>query len=109
VFFLFYLNPACEYLQNLGSKNTASIQTRIDDNILLCSTNSNACNEQRGHKMSRIFSIVFFSFFVFFQSAIQPVHAGQASLIFDIDGDNDVRPLTDGLLLLRYQFGFRFL
>jgi len=27
--------------------------------------------------------------------------------VLDIDGDNDVKPLSDGLLVLRYLFGFR--
>lgn len=32
--------------------------------------------------------------------------AGIESAILDIDGDGNVKPLTDGLLLLRYLFGF---
>ncbi len=31
----------------------------------------------------------------------------EAGLDFDIDGDGDIKPLTDGLLTLRYLFGFR--
>ena len=33
--------------------------------------------------------------------------ASESSFAFDIDGDGEIKPLTDGLLLLRYQFGFR--
>jgi hypothetical protein len=29
------------------------------------------------------------------------------SFSFDVDGDNKTRPLSDSLLILRYQFGFR--
>ena len=35
-------------------------------------------------------------------------HEAQATvpLIYDVDGDQQVEPLTDGLLVLRHQFGF---
>ena len=35
------------------------------------------------------------------------VQNGRDSLAFDVDGDGQVQPLTDGLLMLRWLFGFR--
>ena len=34
-------------------------------------------------------------------------YIAEEQIHFDLDGDGDVLPLTDGLLLLRYLFGFR--
>ena len=37
---------------------------------------------------------------------LSPVYAANASSVFDIDGNNQTEALSDGLLLLRYLFGF---
>ncbi|MEE9337675.1 MAG: hypothetical protein V3U87_06315 [Methylococcaceae bacterium] len=41
------------------------------------------------------------------QVAIEVVENTTVSFNLDLDGDGEVKPLTDGLLSLRYQFGFR--
>ncbi len=42
-----------------------------------------------------------------YELAADPVQITVQNRTLDIDGDGEIRPLTDGLLVLRYLFGFR--
>jgi hypothetical protein len=44
---------------------------------------------------------------VFLRAVAAPTPTGPSTAAVDVDGDGEVEPLTDGLLLLRYMFGFR--
>ena len=43
---------------------------------------------------------------ILFLSVLQNVQSSEADFSFDIDGDGETEALTDGLLVLRYLFGF---
>ena len=53
--------------------------------------------------MSRLSLIVMGTLFLM---VVQNVRASEADFSFDIDGDGETEALTDGLLVLRYLFGF---
>lgn len=57
----------------------------------------------------RIASLILFNIFIFSQVLFNSAIAEEtpATNVFDIDGNGKTEPLTDGLLALRYQFGFR--
>jgi hypothetical protein len=44
---------------------------------------------------------------IFLRAVAVPTPSTPAGAAVDVDGDGEVEPLTDGLLLLRYLFGFR--
>ncbi|MCS5570643.1 MAG: hypothetical protein NZ768_10015, partial [Pseudomonadales bacterium] len=53
--------------------------------------------------MSRFSLIVMGTLFLM---VVQNVRSSEADFSFDIDGDGETEALTDGLLVLRYLFGF---
>lgn len=58
--------------------------------------------------MKQTITIVLFSFILMSPFAFQKVYAADSvAKVFDIDGNGEVKPLSDGLLTLRYLFGFR--
>lgn len=58
--------------------------------------------------MKKAIIISFLSFILMSPFAFQEAHAAsQTASVFDIDGNGEVKPLTDGLLVFRYLFNFR--
>ncbi len=102
-FLLAGLIPA---IGNAATQSIASTPSVFNDISVSDQVSFTVCRVPCDHKMIRILSISFFSLFIFFQSAIQQAHAARATLLYDIDGDDNVTALVDGLLL-RYSFGFR--